>query len=276
VASLLPLNFWRRAREAVAEVKPGVIWLTESVHAGWVAERRAAGLPTLSDAELYRAFDMGYDYDIWPIWEAVVDGHAPLVRYMEMLRFQDCIYPANYVKMRCVENHDQPRVMRRIPDRTRALAWTAFEAFNKGAFLIYAGQESGATHTPSLFDIDKIAWGDYELQPFLTKLAHLKKDTAQVQGQFVLLEAEPVLQAAWLHPEGGLYGVFNTEAHSGAIPVRLPDGVYPDVLQETSVEVRDGQITLPETMPAVILRYQADIDARPCYTVLLDYHRVVA
>jgi glycosidase len=281
VASLLPLDFWLRAREAVAAVKPGVIWLTESVHAGWVAERRAAGLPTLSDAELYRAFDMGYDYDIWPIWQAVIDGQVPLLRYLEMLRFQDCIYPANYVKMRCVENHDQPRVMALIPDWTRALAWTAFQAFNKGAFLIYAGQESGATHTPTLFDIDKIVWGDYDLQPFLTKLAHLKKDTAQMQGQFVLLEAEPVLQATWLHPEGGLYGVFNiagtgTDVFSGSVPVRLPDGVYTDVLRDIQVEVRNGHITLSDSVPAMILRYQADIDTHPCYTVLLDYHRTVA
>ncbi len=284
VASLLPLDFWQRAREAVAAVKPGVIWLAESVHAGWVAERRAAGLPTLSDAELYRAFDMSYDYDIWPIWQAAVDSQVPLTRYLEMLRFQDCIYPANYVKMRCVENHDQPRVMTLIPDRTRALAWTAFQAFNKGAFLIYAGQESGATHTPSLFDIDKIAWGDYELQPFLTKLAHLKKDTAQLQGQFVLLETEPALQAAWLYPGEGLYGVFNVAGVDPDVDirVRLPDGVYTDVLRDMPVEVRDGQVTLSARerdnggVPAMIMRYHGEIDARPCYAVLLDYHRVVA
>jgi glycosidase len=224
VASLLPLDFWLRAREAVAEVKPDVIWLAESVHASWVAERRAAGLPTLSDGELYRAFDMTYDYDIWPIWQAAVEGEVEPARYLEMLRFQDCIYPANYVKMRCVENHDQPRIMALAPSQAQALAWTAFAAFNRGAFLIYGGQESGATHTPSLFDVDKVAWGDYPLQPFLTRLAQLKKDLAQMEGEFALLQTDPAIQAAWIHPEGKLFGLFNTQASTGKVPVCLPDG----------------------------------------------------
>jgi glycosidase len=268
VASLLPLGFWLRAREAVAEVNPGVIWLAESVHASWVAERRAAGLPTLSDSQLYQAFDLTYDYDIWPLWQAAMVGKVPAARYLEMLRFQDCIYPGNYVKMRCVENHDQARITSLAPMQALALAWTAFQAFNKGAFLIYAGQEAGASHTPSLFDVDKVAWGDYALQPFLTRLAQLKKDPAQMKGQFVLLEAEPAIQAAWIHSDEGLYGVFNVGASSGDVAVRLPDGVYTDLLSEEPVGVRAGRMSLPES--AVILRCRGEIDARPFFSVLLD------
>jgi glycosidase len=268
VASLLPLNFWLWAREAVAEVKSGVIWLAESVQANWVAERRTAGLPTLSDSQLYRAFDLTYDYDIWLLWQAAVVGKVPAARYLEMLRFQDCIYPENYVKMRCVENHDQPRIMALAPGREQALAWTAFQAFNKGAFLIYAGQEAGAPHTPSLFDVDKVAWGDYALQPFLTRLAQLKKDPAQMEDQFVLLDAQPEIQATWIHPDEGLYGVFNVRASTGDVAVRLPDGVYTDLLSEEPVEVRVGRMSLPES--AVIVRCHGEIDDRPFYSVLLD------
>ena len=74
VASLLPQDFWVQAREAVARVKPGVIWLAESVHAWWVAFRRTQGFATLSDGELYRAFDLTYDYDIWPMWQTGRSG----------------------------------------------------------------------------------------------------------------------------------------------------------------------------------------------------------
>ena len=286
VASLLPEEFWTRARSAVAEVRSGVIWLAESVHAGFVAGRRAWGLPTLSDSELYRAFDLTYDYDIWPLWQAAVRGVVPVTRYLEMLRFQDCIYPANFVKMRCVENHDQARIMALAPAPAQALAWTAFQAFNKGAFLIYAGQESAARHTPSLFDVDKVNWGDYELQPFLTRLAKLKKDPAQVEGCFVLLEGEPAIQAAWHRPEpfsplppnfgwieGGrdsLYGVFNVGAAAGEVAVRLPDGDYTDVLTGAAVTVQGGKLPLPAS--AAILRYAGEIDLRPVYAELLDYH----
>ncbi len=270
VASLLPLDFWLAAREAVARVKPGVIWLAESVHAAWVAYRRARGLPTLSDAEVFRAFDMTYVYDIWSIWQAAAVGKVPVARYLEAVRLQDCIYPGNYVKLRYVENHDQPRVLDTVPDRARALAWTAFEAFNKGAFLIYAGQESGATHLPSLFDVDKVAWGDYALQPFLTRLAHLKKDPAQVAGEFVICEAEPAIQAVWQHADGNLYGVFNVAGAAGDVTVHLPDGEYVNLLDDAPVTVADGKLALPES--ALIVRTTAEIEVAPVFSHLLDFH----
>ncbi len=270
VASLLPEEFWVNARRAVAEVKPGVIWLAESVHAAFVAERRANGLTGISDSELYRAFDLTYDYDVCSIWEAAVVGKVPVARYLEMLRFQDGIYPANFVKMRCVENHDQPRIMKLAPGRAQALAWTAFQAFNKGALLIYGGQESAATHTPSLFDVDKVPWGDYELQPFLTTLANLKKDPAMVSGQFILLESDPAIQAIWHWPGASLYGVFNTGAGTGRIKVRLADGIYTDLLSGASVNVRRGRMTMPDS--AFIVRYEGEIELKPFHSDLLDYY----
>jgi glycosidase len=270
VASLLPEEFWTSAHHAVAEVKPDVIWLAESVYAGFIAARRADGLIGISDSELYHAFDLTYDYDICSIWQAAVAGRAPVVRYLEMLRFQDGIYPANFVKMRCVENHDQPRIMKLAPSRSQALAWTAFEAFNKGAFLIYGGQESAATHTPSLFDVDKVPWGNYELQHFLTTLANLKKDPAIISGQLVLLESEPAIQAAWHWPGASLYGVFNAGAATGQTTVRLADGIYTDLLSGALVSVKHGRTAMPDS--AFIVRYSGEIDLKPFHSDLMDYY----
>ncbi len=271
VASLLPLDFWLRARAAVAEINPNTIWLAESVHAAWVAERRATGLRAISDGELYGAFDVTYDYDIWTLWVAALEGRAPADRYLEALRFQDSLYPDTFVKLRCVENHDQPRVMGRASSAAQALAWTAFAAFNKGAFLIYAGQESGATHTPSLFDRDEVDWGEYALSPFLTRLAHLKKDPAQTTGEFTIFESEPAIQALWSHPQGSLLGVFNVAGRSGDAAVPLPDGDYRDVLNDQTVVVQDGAMALPAT--AAILRVEAAPKVRPLFSLLLDYPR---
>ena len=269
VASLLPLEFWLEAREAVARVKPGVIWLAESVHARFVEYRRRTHLSGLSDGELYRAFDLTYVYDIWAMLQAAFKGVVPPSRYLELLRLQDAIYPANYVKLRYVENHDQPRIMGYIPDRDQALAWTAFEAFNKGAFLIYAGQESGAAHAPSLFDVDKISWGEYELQPFLSTLAQLKKDPAQRQGEFTVLAGEPAIQAAWNAPNSGLYGIFNVTGEHGAVSVELPDGVYTDALSGKDIPVTQGRVGLPAA--AFILRTGALPHLPLLPSVLMDY-----
>ena len=270
VASLVPMEFWNKARAEVAKVKPGAIWLAESLHAGFIGARRAKGLSGFSDGELYQAFDLTYDYDIWPIWQLAVQGKVPVRRYIEMLRFQDCIYPERFIKMRCVENHDQARIMRLAPSRSQGVAWTAFEAFNKGPFLIYAGQESGTKHTPSLFEIDKVDWGDYALQPLLARLAKLKKDPAQMEGRFVVIQADPAIQAVWEYPKKNLYGIFNTSGKSGYIMVSLPDGTYRDILNDDQVVVRGGKLSLPET--AAIIRFADSISIHPAYSELLDYN----
>jgi cyclomaltodextrinase len=172
--------------------------------------------------------------------------------------------------MRCVENHDQARIMRLAPSRSQGVAWTAFEAFNKGPFLIYAGQESGTKHTPSLFEIDKVDWGDYALQPLLARLAKLKKDPAQMEGRFVVIQADPAIQAVWEYPKKNLYGIFNTSGKSGYIMVSLPDGTYRDILNDDQVVVRGGKLSLPET--AAIIRFADPISIHPAYSELLDYN----
>jgi hypothetical protein len=271
VASLLPEEFWVEARKAVAAVKPGVIWLAESVHAGFIEYRRKHGLSAISDSEVYRGFDLTYVYDIFPIWQAAVRGAVPVSRYLEMLRFQDAIYPANYAKMRYVENHDNDRIMQVAPGYEQALAWTAFEAFNRGAFLIYGGQESAANHTPSLFDVDKVDWKNYELSTFLTKLAKLKKDPAQVNGVFTITAAEPATQAVWEFEGANLFGVFNVTGSKDKVRTVIPNGDYQDLLSGSTVTVRDGEIDIPLT--AVILRVPGKIpEPQPFHADLIDYH----
>jgi hypothetical protein len=253
VASIVPLAFWQQARAEVAAVKPDVLWLAESTHTGFIVDRRQRGLVAQSDGEIHAAFDLSYDYDIWPLWERAVVEPTAVPAYLTALWYQKGIYPAHTVKMRCVENHDQVRIMAKAPSRAQALAWTAFQAFNEGPLLLYAGQEAEETRTPSLFDIDKVRWGGYELQAYLTKLCQLKKDPVLVNGRFTLLTPEPAITALWQADNEGLYGVFNVSGVVEVQPTPLPDGEYEDVLSGTAVPVRDGEMAVPDT--AVILRF---------------------
>ena len=272
VASLIPPAFWREATDRIEARRPGVVWLAESVHAAWVGLRRASGLSAWSDSELYLAgFDLTYDYDIWPIFQAAVRGDAPVARYLEAMRYQSCVLPTGHTKMRCVENHDNLRIQRLAPDPARAHAWTAFAAFQPGALLLYAGQESAAERTPSLFEDDPIDWAGHPLTDFLARLARLKKDPVLAEGGFHLLAAEPAIQAAWLAPRGTLYGVFSVAgAGAGAsVAVQLPYGDQLDLLTATAVRVRDGRMTLPAD--AAILRLDAPLSVTPMTFDLLDY-----
>lgn len=61
VAPLIPLAFWRKAREEVEAVRPGCVWLSESVEPAFTLDNRARGMVSLSDSEIYQAFDLSFE-----------------------------------------------------------------------------------------------------------------------------------------------------------------------------------------------------------------------
>jgi hypothetical protein len=114
-----------------------------------------------------------------------------------------------------------------------------------------------------------VDWKDYPLQPWLTRLAELKKSKAQQEGEFVIVKAEPAIQAVWNHPEGSLYGIFNVTGSQGFISLHIPDGTYVDELTHKAVHVKQGKIMLLES--ALILRINQPLLLNPAYCELLDY-----
>jgi glycosidase len=260
VASLVPLAFWQRAR---AEVTGDVWWLTESPHPDWVTERNEDGLPTNADSEMFTAFDMAYQYDLWPIWQSAVRGFVGADRFLEMVRWQRATLPPNAVKLRYVENHDNYRIMRFARNPDAALAWTALMAFLPGPFMLYAGQESGADRWPELFERDPIPWGDYRLTDFYQRLTAA---LAARSGKWRVVASAPVVQLVWSDQDGGLLGLFDLDG-VGAAEVDLPDGEYENLYGD-AVAVDGGRVALPG--PAVILRYRGHREFRHEFSNLLD------
>ena len=50
-----------------------------------------------ADTELYDAFDITYDYDIWPYFEGCFQPTGTLREYTALVNFQESEYPAGYV-----------------------------------------------------------------------------------------------------------------------------------------------------------------------------------
>ena len=176
VASLVNVEFWKKAREAVAKDIHDCYWLDESVHNSFNVFSRKSGIYTASDYELFDAFDMEYDYDIREVFDKYLKGETTLSNYMDMFNYQEAIYPQNYDKMRCLENHDQPRICHYVKNRSDLENYTAFLYFLKGSTLIYAGQEFGCDETPSLFDKDVFPRNTgIDLSNLFAKLDTIKK-----------------------------------------------------------------------------------------------------
>ena len=270
VASIIPLNFWINAKAQTESLNPNLIWLAESVETGWIIDRRRNCLTAHADAELYQAFDITYDYDIWSVWKSVVTGKLPTLRYLEMVEFQKGVYPSKAIKMRCVENHDNARIMAYAQNETSAKAWTALEIFLPGAFLIYAGQESAATETPSLFDIDKIQWRENSIQNWLSKLIQIKKSKIFIDGTHYFLSAEPIVQSIWTDKNYFLYGMFNVNDIDEPITCQMPDGLYTDLISQKQYKVINQTLDL-KGLSMVIFEVSPKFSFKPMRFRLLQH-----
>ncbi len=230
VAPLLPIEFWRRARQEVAQVRPDCFWLSESIEPGFIEYLHSQNLIAHSDAEIYEVFDAAYDYDIWGVFRGQLEGKLSLSAYADAVNGQERLYPDNYVKLRYLENHDNDRAAQIIPDRRKRLNWTAFMYFQKGLTLLFGGQEAGDAHRPDLFDKDTVRWNTgLDDSDFLRRLAEIKKNPLFADSHYqVQALPENVLLAT--HEKDGrkLVGLFFVDGTTARVD--LPDGTYPNLI----------------------------------------------
>ena len=245
VASLVPLDFWLAARKAVAELNPDCIWLAETVHRSFAALARRRGFHAMRDTEAYQAFDIEYDYDVREAFDRVLRKTASLSAWLDLLDFQEAAYPANYNKLRCLENHDQPRIASVIRDEEALVNYTALLYFLKGTVLLYAGQEFADTHLPSLFEQEPICRDTgRDLSPLLRRLAEIRK--AHFSGTDSFWGMADDGQRIAVLRRGRCAGVFSLDARGGSVALEerleIPDGRYENLLDGEPVLVEGGRL----------------------------------
>lgn len=246
VAPLIPLEFWLRAREEVEAVHPGCLWLSESVEPVFTVANRARGFTSLSDSEIYQAFDVAYEYDIFAYFKDYLKGEIPLREYAASINWQEAMYPDNYVKLRYLENHDNPRAKLLIPDEVNLKNWTAFIYFQKGMTLIYAGQEREVTHLPSLFEKDPIVWDTgKDISDFLWRLSQIKKDVLFTDSRYeVTALPHDILLASHQKNERKMLGIFSLRGKTALIQVDAPNGVYRNLIDGEEIEIHAGMLSI--------------------------------
>lgn len=245
VASFIPVEFWCRARAEVEKVHPGFIWLAETVHSGFGQYIRKSGMYCGTDSEMFSAFDIEYEYDVREVFDRYIEGRGgKLSSYIDVLNFQECVYPDNYNKLRFLENHDMPRICSFVKDPLALENLTAFMYFVKGTTLVYAGQEYSNEHLSSLFDKDVFSRDESRnISEWFTRFAEMKK-TALSDDDHFKGEADDENEIAVLKRDDNRsfkLGVFSFKGKAAEVKTSLPDGKYTNLLGGT-IQVEGGKL----------------------------------
>lgn len=258
VASMVPLEFWLKAREELKKINPDIIMLAETIEGSFLEYVRNQGIYAASDCEMYQAFDICYDYDTHGEFLKYLNGEATLEDYLEKKRIQEYIFPENYVKLRYLENHDRPRIASMVPEDL-LLQWSAFLFFEKGTALIYAGQEAKDKKLPSLFDKDPVDWSglssDFHLK--LKKFAEIKKSPIFANGRYKLhdIDKKGVILGTYVLNGEWAFGIFNVEGKTGKLKLsshsegyfdipEIANGEYENLYDGSNITVENQSIDL--------------------------------
>lgn len=245
VAPRVPVEFWKQAREEVETVRPGAIWLAETTEKHFIKFIRDQKGYCASDSEIYEVFDICYDYDIWPSFLGCVKKKLPLSLFLDEIDKQEGTYPENYVKLRCLENHDQERIAHHCPDKEAVRNWTALSFMLKGTAFLYAGQEAMLSHRPSIFEKDTLDFSQGEdISGLITRLAQIKKTYLTADGIYRLFAEDEQETAVSICEMGekSVLGIFTLGSYRGSVEAYLQDGDYENLIDNSNVTVKDGRI----------------------------------
>ena len=244
VASFVPVSFWNMARSFVEKVRPGCIWLGETVHQSFGNLVRREGFGCSRDTEAFEAFDMEYEYDIRESFDRYLRGEVVLSHWLDNMNFQEAVYPANYNKLRFLENHDQPRICASVQSESDRDNYTAMLFFLKGTTLLYAGQEFSCEHTPSLFEREVFPRSGRDISDYLRHLSNLKHTVLDADDAFEARadDGHDIAVLLRQNEKRKKIGVFSLKSVCAEVKVDAPDGSYENLIDGTIVRVADGML----------------------------------
>jgi glycosidase len=248
VAPMIPEVFYQVAFPKLKAINPKLITLAESVDPWFLTFLRYEGYTCLSDSEVFKYFDMEYDYDNQVEFMGYLKGDKTLEDLRARYRLQELIYPKNYVKARNVENHDNARIRFYTQSYDKTMNWLGYVFFAKGIAFLHFGVETGTDHLSRLFEKDPIDWTklDPEMVKWIQGLAKMKKDPifAQDDHYKVVSHAKDILHFEYDNKDEIRVGIFNVGDEKGVINTKLPEGIYRHCITGEPIEIRYGVITL--------------------------------
>ena len=185
VASLVGSSLYELIKTKLLKKYPNTILLAESVHSEFTKYLRTQDFHALCDAQLAEyGFDLLYGYNTFGSFEEFFrkKNERYLDHYRLLLSLEEAHNPAELLRARGFENHDQPRLIQLTKDSNYMKNLAAMPVFMKGPMFIYNGLETKADHQLSLFDKDLLDLTiDKEWLKFITSLIQFKKNDRNLE-----------------------------------------------------------------------------------------------
>lgn len=222
IVTLMPMEFWINAREHL-DKKHSLIWIGEVFENSIIHNLREHEVAVSSAPEMHRIFDITYDYDGFEYLRNYFKGKSYLKEFLDYLSLQERLYPVGAVKMRFLENHDQPRIAHVMGENLcRLKNWTLFYLLLPGAVLVHAGQEFALTHHNDMFNKDSIKWdsGNKEFYEFFKFYLKTAKEIKEKCHKFLVAEiAMGVIKIEWHGKRDKYSAILNLEERFGDIDI---------------------------------------------------------
>ncbi|PIS27281.1 MAG: hypothetical protein COT43_11325 [Candidatus Marinimicrobia bacterium CG08_land_8_20_14_0_20_45_22] len=170
VAELVPNDFWEEVLPRLQKIKPDILMLAEGDH------------PSLHST----AFHLTYAWNTRHILHKILVGGSPATELFKDLEKEYYRYPKNSVRMRFIENHDQPRSAKYFGrEKIKPAAAVIFTL--PGVLMIYNGQEIGENIMPSHFEKSTVRWNraDPATEKLFSELIALRRSSIALRrGSF--------------------------------------------------------------------------------------------
>lgn len=234
---LVPLDFWREAREQLDRVKP-LYWLGET-----------------EDAPYLAVFDSWYTWRWMSATEKYCRHEKTMAELLQVLDLYKNNFPSDDLGAFFTTNHDENSwngtEYEKYGHAARALA--VFSCTWKGIPLIYSGQELPNRKRLKFFDKDPIEWnGQFELQAFYQTLLRLRRNHPALQNgdapELISIPAsEPVF--AFVRTSGDRHVIVVLNLSPNDISVKLPE----HHITKKFTDIFDGTTIAPgsEILPAM-------------------------
>lgn len=263
VVSLLGENFFNKLKDVFLKKYPSTILLGESIDAGFLNYIRKTFKLGISDNDLFNyGFDILYQYNSFNELRSYLETNDLnfLTQYKVLIAYEGAYNPINALRLRCIENHDQKRLIEFTDNKLKIHNLAAFSLFMKGPALIYNGLETMADHHLSLFTKDLLDLSiDEEWFNFIKKLIFLKKDEMNLyldESQVDTSVGEHlIIHNRYQNEKFDVLGIFNLTGEKSLIKSNfLTDGLYKDLISDKIVEIKNNQIEID--MPMELIHYE--------------------